>query len=85
MPEPSWLRAAPMRMSCQVSYGYGLFTGGPGLNGGSHKVGCLTIPTSSGNTERQIHVHRETWAPPSCAAPPPMPPIIGETIEARWA
>ena len=39
---------------CQVSYGYGLFTGGPGLDGGSHKVGCLTIPTSSGNTERQI-------------------------------
>ena len=32
---------------CQVSYGYGLFTGGPGLNGGSHKVGCLTIPTPS--------------------------------------
>ena len=39
---------------CQVSYGYGLFTGGPGLNGGSHKVGCLTVPTSSGNTDRQI-------------------------------
>jgi phenylacetate-CoA ligase len=30
-----------------VSYGYGLFTGGPGLNGGSHKVGCLTLPMSS--------------------------------------
>ena len=40
---------------CQVAYGYGLFTGGPGLNGGSHKVGCLTLPLSSGNTERQIH------------------------------
>ena len=39
---------------CQISYGYGLFTGGPGLNGGSHKVGCLTVPTSSGNTDRQI-------------------------------
>ena len=39
---------------CQVSYGYGLFTGGPGLNGGSHRVGCLTVPTSSGNTDRQI-------------------------------
>ena len=39
---------------CQVFYGYGLFTGGPGLNGGSHKVGCLTVPTSSGNTDRQI-------------------------------
>ena len=34
----------------QVSYGYGLFTGGPGLNGGSHKVGCLTLPMSSGLT-----------------------------------
>ncbi|MBQ1395871.1 MAG: phenylacetate--CoA ligase, partial [Eubacterium sp.] len=38
----------------QVSYGYGLFTGGPGLNGGSHKVGCLTLPMSSGNTDRQL-------------------------------
>ena len=38
----------------QVSYGYGLFTGGFGLNGGSHKVGCLTLPMSSGNTDRQI-------------------------------
>ena len=39
---------------CQVCYGYGLFTGGAGLHGGSHKVGCLTLPMSSGNTERQI-------------------------------
>ena len=39
---------------CHVCYGYGLFTGGPGLNGGSHKVGCLTLPISSGNTDRQI-------------------------------
>ena len=39
---------------CHVAYGYGLFTGGAGLNGGSHKVGCLTLPMSSGNTERQI-------------------------------
>lgn len=38
----------------QVSYGYGLFTGGPGLNDGSHKVGSLTIPMSSGNTDRQM-------------------------------
>ena len=40
----------------QVSYGYGLFTGGAGLNGGSHKVGSLTLPMSSGSTERQIQV-----------------------------
>ncbi len=38
----------------QVCYGYGLFTGGAGLHGGSHKVGCLTLPMSSGNTDRQI-------------------------------
>ncbi len=37
-----------------VAYGYGLFTGGAGLDGGSHKLGCLTVPVSSGNTERQI-------------------------------
>ena len=30
-----------------VSYGYGLFTGGLGLHGGSQKLGCTTIPVSS--------------------------------------
>lgn len=39
---------------CQVSYGYGLFTGGAGLNGGAQKVGCLTLPMSVGNTQRQL-------------------------------
>ena len=54
---------------CQVSYGYGLFTGGPGLNGGSHKVGCLTIPTSSGNTERQIMFINDLSATILCCTP----------------
>ena len=54
---------------CQVSYGYGLFTGGPGLNGGSHKVGCLTIPMSSGNTERQIMFIRDLNASILCCTP----------------
>ncbi len=54
---------------CQVSYGYGLFTGGPGLNGGSHKVGCLTIPTSSGNTERQIMFIQDLEATILCCTP----------------
>ena len=54
---------------CQVSYGYGLFTGGPGLNGGSHKVGCLTIPTSSGNTERQIMFIRDLNTTILCCTP----------------
>ena len=54
---------------CQVSYGYGLFTGGPGLNGGSHKVGCLTIPTSSGNTERQIMFIKDLQTTILCCTP----------------
>jgi phenylacetate-CoA ligase len=43
----------------QVCYGYGLFTGGSGLHGGGHRVGCLTLPMSSGNTERQIKLMRD--------------------------
>ncbi|MBP5223996.1 MAG: phenylacetate--CoA ligase, partial [Lachnospiraceae bacterium] len=38
----------------QVCYGYGLFTGGAGLNDASHRVGAMTLPMSSGNTDRQI-------------------------------
>ena len=53
----------------QVSYGYGLFTGGAGLDGGSHKVGCLTVPTSSGNTERQIMFIQDLSATIICCTP----------------
>ena len=65
---------------CQVSYGYGLFTGGPGLNGGSHKVGCLTIPTSSGNTERQIMFIRDLNATILCCTPS-YAAYLGETMK----
>ena len=54
---------------CQVSYGYGLFTGGPGLHGGSHKVGCLTVPTSSGNTDRQIMFIQDLKTTILCCTP----------------
>ena len=54
---------------CHVSYGYGLFTGGPGLNGGSHKVGCLTLPMSSGNTERQIQFMTDLGSTILCCTP----------------
>ena len=53
----------------QVAYGYGLFTGGPGLNGGSHKVGCLTVPTSSGNTDRQIMFIQDLQSTIICCTP----------------
>ena len=65
---------------CQVAYGYGLFTGGFGLNGGSHKVGCLTLPMSSGNTERQIQFMTDLNATILCCTPS-YAAYIGETLQ----
>ena len=65
---------------CQVAYGYGLFTGGFGLNGGSHKVGCLTLPMSSGNTERQIQFMQDLKATILCCTPS-YAAYIGETLK----
>ena len=66
----------------QVSYGYGLFTGGPGLNGGSHKVGCLTLPMSSGNTDRQIQFMMDLGATVICCTPS-YAAYIGESLKER--
>lgn len=52
-----------------VCYGYGLFTGGPGLNGGSHKLGSLTLPMSSGNTDRQIQFMTDLGSTILCCTP----------------
>lgn len=62
-----------------VSYGYGLFTGGPGLNGGSHKVGCLTLPMSSGNTDRQIQFMVDLGSTILCCTPS-YAAYLGETL-----
>ncbi len=67
---------------CQVCYGYGLFTGGPGLNGGSHKVGCLTLPMSSGNTERQLQFMTDLQATIICCTPS-YAQYLAESIEER--
>lgn len=64
---------------CQIAYGFGLFTGGAGLNGGSHKVGCLTLPMSSGNTERQIQFMRDLGSTILCCTPS-YAAYIGETL-----
>jgi phenylacetate-CoA ligase len=39
--------------------GYGLFTGGLGLHYGAEALGCLVIPSSTGNTKRQISLMRQ--------------------------
>ena len=43
----------------QVSYGYGLFTGGLGLHYGGEHLGCAVLPTSAGNTEKQLMLMRD--------------------------
>ena len=67
---------------CQVSYGYGLFTGGSGLNGGSHKVGCLTLPMSSGNTERQLQFMNDLNATILCCTPS-YAAYLGESLKEK--
>lgn len=62
-----------------VCYGYGLFTGGPGLNGGSHKVGSMTLPMSSGNTERQIQFMQDLESTILCCTPS-YAATIGEAV-----
>ena len=54
---------------CHIAYGYGLFTGGSGLHGGSHKVGCLTLPLSSGNTDRQLQFMTDLGSTILCCTP----------------
>ncbi|MDD1657477.1 MAG: phenylacetate--CoA ligase [Methanomicrobiales archaeon] len=46
----------------QVSYGYGLFTGGLGLHYGAERIGATVIPASVGNTERQIELMQDLRA-----------------------
>lgn len=53
----------------QVSYGYGLFTGGLGAHYGSEKIGATTLPTSSGNTERQISLMKDLDVTAICCTP----------------
>ncbi|MBR5231861.1 MAG: phenylacetate--CoA ligase [Clostridia bacterium] len=53
----------------QVAYGYGLFTGGFGVHGGAGKVGCLALPMSSGNTDRQLQFMTDLESTILCCTP----------------
>ncbi len=66
----------------QVSYGYGLFTGGAGLHGGAHKLGSLTLPMSSGSTDRQIQFMQDLGTTILCCTPS-YAAYLGETIAER--
>ena len=53
----------------QNAYGLGLFTGGFGFAYGAQKIGALMIPTSSGNTRRQIRLALDFGATAIAATP----------------
>ncbi|HDQ08711.1 MAG TPA: phenylacetate--CoA ligase family protein [Methanoculleus sp.] len=53
----------------QVSYGYGLFTGGLGLHYGAERIGASVVPTSVGNTERQIELMQDLLVTAICCTP----------------
>ena len=53
----------------QNSYGYGLFTGGLGLHYGVEKLGAAVVPTSSGNTARQVMLLQDFGSTVLCATP----------------
>ncbi len=53
----------------QISYGYGLFTGGLGIHYGSERLGASVIPMSGGNTAKQIMLMRDFGATVLCCTP----------------
>ena len=53
----------------QIAYGYGLFTGGLGADGGSRRIGATTVPISTGNTSRQLNLMKDFGTTLLCCTP----------------
>ena len=64
----------------QVSYGYGLFTGGLGAHDGGTLIGASIVPTGSGNTEKQITLMHD-FGSTVLACTPSYALYLAETIE----
>ncbi|MBO4433514.1 MAG: phenylacetate--CoA ligase [Clostridia bacterium] len=63
-----------------VAYGYGLFTGGLGIAEGSRRLGCTSIPVSSGNTARQLTIMQD-FESDAIACTPSYAMYLGESAE----
>ena len=66
----------------QICYGYGLFTGGLGLHGGAEKLGCMTLPMSSGSTDRQLQFMEDLKSTVLCCTPS-YAAYLAESIQER--
>ena len=53
----------------QVSYGYGLFTGGLGAHAGAESLGATVVPASGGNTHRQVMLIKDFGVTAICCTP----------------
>ena len=53
----------------QISYGYGLFTGGLGIHYGVEKLGATAVPTSTGKTTKQIELMQDFKTNALCCTP----------------
>lgn len=62
----------------QIAFGYGLFTGALGLHYGLEKIGATVVPTSSGNTEKQIMLMQD-FKTTGLVSTPSYAQYIGET------
>ena len=68
----------------QISYGYGLFTGGLGAHDGATNIGASVIPMSSGNTQKQITLMHDFGASVLCCTPS-YAMFLGEALqESEW-
>lgn len=74
----NWAECAARSLGCggvtaedtvQVAYGYGLFTGGLGMHYGAERMGAAALPTSSGNTEKQIMLMQDFGVTVLCCTP----------------
>lgn len=64
----------------QIAFGYGLFTGGLGAHYGAEKIGSMVIPSSGGNTQRQLML-MEDFGTTVLACTPSYAVYIAETME----
>ncbi|MEG1980373.1 MAG: AMP-binding protein, partial [Victivallaceae bacterium] len=65
----------------QVSYGYGLFTGGLGAHYGAEALGATVVPTSVGNTQRQIMLMKDFGVTAICCTPSYFNFLIEKALE----
>ena len=76
------IRAAGGRKGdiCQIAYGYGLFTGGLGAHYGAERLGCMVVPISGGQTEKQVQLILD-FKPDILMATPSYTLVIAEEFE----